>query len=297
MNGYRFTASGAYRWKAEALAPLLPYVGGIEVHALSPALGAAAGGTTVTLLGANFLTGVSVAFGTHAATVVTLISTSMLTCVAPAGVGPVSVVATNVDGKSATAPSMFTYAAPADYSGAARGLHTEEDVGEALRGFLAAYFDGGVHDIGGGVFQNFPLCRIAVGRLALDTTPTPIIILDRGGSPRATQGHPSWGKMVRYVDGWRFQPCVYTRGTGDSALRMLDLVAERLYALLFAGAPDLNARSGIRLHAPSAPSAAALWRSEWHVKMVQCAMRYEIRFDDVGRTRTQVACGLVVSNG
>ena len=82
------------------------------VTSISPTSGPAAGGTAVTINGANF-TGATVVFGATSASVTSNTGTQM-TVIAPPGSGTVDVVVTNAGGKSATsAADQFTYNAPA----------------------------------------------------------------------------------------------------------------------------------------------------------------------------------------
>jgi hypothetical protein len=70
--------------------------------AVSPAIGSTAGGTTVTLTGANFLVGATVMFGGTAATEVAVISSTTITLTTPANTtaAPVSVTVVNPDGQT-----------------------------------------------------------------------------------------------------------------------------------------------------------------------------------------------------
>ena len=85
------------------------------VSSVSPSTGPGTGGTSVTINGANFLSGATVAFGGAAATGVTFVSGTALgatqliatTPASPAGV--VSVTVTNPDGLSGVLVSGFTY--------------------------------------------------------------------------------------------------------------------------------------------------------------------------------------------
>ena len=80
------------------------------ITAISPASGAASGGTSVTISGSNFTSPVQVFFGGIAAVSVTFNSSSSVTAIAPGGTaGPVEVQLTNPDGTSAT--TIFTYIA------------------------------------------------------------------------------------------------------------------------------------------------------------------------------------------
>ncbi len=85
--------------------PLAPTVTNI-----SPNSGPAAGGTLVTITGANYTGPTTVDFGTIAATNVTVVSTSEVTAVSPAGTGIVDVTVTADGGTSATSDAdKFTY--------------------------------------------------------------------------------------------------------------------------------------------------------------------------------------------
>jgi hypothetical protein len=82
----------------------------LNVSSVSPISGPAAGGTTVTISGANFQAGVSVTFGGLAATSVTLSNSSAIIAVTPEhSSGPVTVTVTNPDGHSASWASTFAY--------------------------------------------------------------------------------------------------------------------------------------------------------------------------------------------
>ena len=79
------------------------------VSSISPTSGPTAGGTTVTISGANFASGATVKFGTTAATGVGCGTTSC-TVTSPAGSGSVDVTVTTASGTSATnPPDLFTY--------------------------------------------------------------------------------------------------------------------------------------------------------------------------------------------
>jgi len=81
------------------------------VSTISPATGAAAGGTSVTITGTGFLTGATVKLGGTTATGVTVVSSTSITATTPAhAAGAVDVVVTNTDAQSGTLPGGFTYA-------------------------------------------------------------------------------------------------------------------------------------------------------------------------------------------
>ncbi len=80
------------------------------VTGIVPTSGPPAGGTAVTLSGANFQAGATVHFGAVAATAVTFNSAASLSAVTPAeAAGPVDVTVTNPDGQSGALPGGFTF--------------------------------------------------------------------------------------------------------------------------------------------------------------------------------------------
>ncbi len=79
------------------------------VSSVSPNGGSTAGGTAVTITGANFAAGATVAFGSTAATKVVVVNSTTITATTPAGnPGPVTVTVT-VNGLSGSLASGFTY--------------------------------------------------------------------------------------------------------------------------------------------------------------------------------------------
>ncbi|MGA9752343.1 MAG: IPT/TIG domain-containing protein [Acidobacteriota bacterium] len=83
-----------------------------SISGLTPSSGSTAGGTPVTISGANFVSGATVTFGGSAATLVSLVSASSLTCLTPShAAGVVDVVVTNPDSQSATLASGYSYTA------------------------------------------------------------------------------------------------------------------------------------------------------------------------------------------
>lgn len=83
------------------------------VTGLSPSAGSVAGGTSVTITGANFTPGATVAFGNEAATSVTVSSSSEITAVSPPEPsGSVEVTVTTSQGtSSSSSASLFAYQA------------------------------------------------------------------------------------------------------------------------------------------------------------------------------------------
>ena len=84
------------------------------VTSISPSTGAAAGGTTVTIMGSNFVSGAQVLFGATASPSVTYVSADELQAESPAGMGTVNVLVADSNGTSgAVAGDQFTYTAAA----------------------------------------------------------------------------------------------------------------------------------------------------------------------------------------
>ncbi len=84
-----------------------PVVGGV-----APSSGTAAGGTVVTITGANFAAGATVSFGGTAAASVTVVSSTSITATAPAhAAGAVTVTVTNTNGQSGSLSNAYAYTA------------------------------------------------------------------------------------------------------------------------------------------------------------------------------------------
>lgn len=80
------------------------------VTSISPTSGSTSGGTSVTITGANFVSGATVSLGGSAATGVTVVSSTSITATTTAhAAGAVNVVVTNPDTQSGTLNSGFTY--------------------------------------------------------------------------------------------------------------------------------------------------------------------------------------------
>jgi alpha-tubulin suppressor-like RCC1 family protein len=86
------------------------------VGSITPTTGPIAGGTTLTILGSNFVNGTSgstVKLGTSTCTSPFYTSTTQIQCTTPPNaVGPISVTVTNPDGQTATKSGAFTYWGP-----------------------------------------------------------------------------------------------------------------------------------------------------------------------------------------
>lgn len=84
------------------------------ISAIAPASGPTAGGTTVTITGANFVSGATVRFGGVVASGIVFNSATSITATAPArAAGAVDVSVTNPDAQVVTRTLGYTYVAPA----------------------------------------------------------------------------------------------------------------------------------------------------------------------------------------
>jgi uncharacterized repeat protein (TIGR01451 family) len=140
--------------------------------ALSPNQGSDTGGTSVTITGSGFVNGGSlgVTFGGVAATAVSFVNATTITCTTPAHVaGVVDVVLTNGDGQPTTASNAFTYLGGTDV---------------AISGSApATAANGGNFTYTTVVTNNGPLAAASV--TATITLPPNVTL---NGSPTSTQG-------------------------------------------------------------------------------------------------------------
>lgn len=84
----------------------------LGISAVGPASASTAGGQTVTIRGAGFVSGTTVQIGGAACTDVVVTSATELTCRVPAGSGTVDAVVTNPDSSTATLVAAFRYIVP-----------------------------------------------------------------------------------------------------------------------------------------------------------------------------------------
>jgi hypothetical protein len=101
-----------------ALAGAFTYIAPPTVTSVSPNTGPVAGGTAVTLTGANFASGATVTFGGTAATNVVVTNSTTITATTPAhAAGSVAVTVTNSNGLSGNLATGFTYVAQPTVTG------------------------------------------------------------------------------------------------------------------------------------------------------------------------------------
>lgn len=105
-----YDSSESRSWAASGTASFDPPV----IDSISPSTGGTGGGTSITLTGSGFIVGgtTTVTVGGSAATSVSVVSSTSITCTTPSGTaGAKDVVITNTDGQSYTYSSGFTYSA------------------------------------------------------------------------------------------------------------------------------------------------------------------------------------------
>jgi hypothetical protein len=95
-----------------ALSNGFTYAAAPSVSSVSPSAGSTAGGTAVTITGANFASPATVTFGTSTATNVVVVSSTSITATTPARAAGVVNVKVTANGQSGTLTNGFTYAAP-----------------------------------------------------------------------------------------------------------------------------------------------------------------------------------------
>ncbi|MFC5373381.1 IPT/TIG domain-containing protein [Brevundimonas faecalis] len=117
----RVTTTGGT--SAASAADQYTYIPAPTVSAISPMAGPTAGGTSVTITGADFTGVTAVTFGGSAAVGFTFNSASSITAIAPSGTGTADIRVTTPGGTSATsAADRFAYLAPITLSPAAGAL-------------------------------------------------------------------------------------------------------------------------------------------------------------------------------
>lgn len=106
-DGQRAISTASYTFADPIPAP--------TISSVSPVTGPSAGGTVLTITGANFISGATVKVGDTAAANVTFVSATSLKAVAPehAAGGLKNISVTNPDGQSATKSNAYTYVLPA----------------------------------------------------------------------------------------------------------------------------------------------------------------------------------------
>jgi len=92
-----------------SLANAFTYLAPPTVSSVSPNSGSTAGGTSVTITGANFAAGATVTFGSAAATSVVVVSSTSITARTPAGSAGALTVTVTVSGQSGSLTNGFTY--------------------------------------------------------------------------------------------------------------------------------------------------------------------------------------------
>jgi hypothetical protein len=136
-----------------------------------PATGLTTGGTPVTLQGTGFRAGITVLFGTTAATSVTVVSPTELSVVAPVAATPgvVSLTVRNTDNQTATLPAAFTYTLPAPSIASVVPNSGFTSGGTTITINGANFFIGATVSVGGVAATN--VVRVSATRLTANTPP------------------------------------------------------------------------------------------------------------------------------
>lgn len=146
-----------------------------ELHCVAPTGGPAAGGTALTLRGARFLAGATVSIGGAAATGVTVVSDTQITCTAPAGtLGSGAIVVTS-DSQTSSESVVYVYLPTRGGLPEILSRAILADAGAAaIRAALAAYGDG---------------YALFAGAMPEDAPTPAILIQESGGEDVGTRGY------------------------------------------------------------------------------------------------------------
>ncbi|MEK6206021.1 MAG: IPT/TIG domain-containing protein, partial [Chloroflexota bacterium] len=104
-------ANGAFNWSTRIASFKFPNCG-VTVASVSPTSGPIAGGTSVTITGANFSSGATVSFGGAPGTSVVVVNATTITTATPAHAAGTVDVTVTVGSQSGTCTGCFTYVAP-----------------------------------------------------------------------------------------------------------------------------------------------------------------------------------------
>ncbi len=116
------TASGGYAsfYECQIFAPAsVPSSGPVGIVSVSPTNGCLSGGTLITIIGSNFVSGTTVKIGSASAGSVTFVNSNTLTATTPSflSAGARNVQVTNPDSTSATLTNGFTYLSAPTFAG------------------------------------------------------------------------------------------------------------------------------------------------------------------------------------
>uniref|UniRef100_UPI000A470A2F beta strand repeat-containing protein n=1 Tax=Nocardia shimofusensis TaxID=228596 RepID=UPI000A470A2F len=160
------------------------YVAAPALASLTPAAGAAAGGTTVVLTGTGFTGATAVSFGATPATAFTVDSDTQITATAPAGTGIELVVVTTAGGASIGLPYSYT-ALPtiggvSPVVGSTIGGDTVTIIGTGLSTTQSVTFDGAIAPFA--VVSDLQITATAPAGVA---GPADVVVTTTGGSATA----------------------------------------------------------------------------------------------------------------
>ena len=182
---------------------------GPQVSSISPGTGAVIGGTAVTVNGQGLSDATSVQFGSSPATF-TVLSSTQLAVIAPAGTGTVNVTVTTPEGTSATSSTdTFTYTYPtpsvsavSPSSGPVGGSQSVTISGHGLTGATAVSFGGSA---GTGIVVNS------------DTSITVTTPAHAAGTVDVTVTTPGGTSSTSSADDYTFGPAVTSVAPGNGS--------------------------------------------------------------------------------
>jgi hypothetical protein len=151
------------------------------VASMEPTSGQPAGGTPVTITGANFVSGATVMFGSTAATTVQFVNSTTLVAITPAeAAGAVTVEVKNPDGTSGSDANGYAFAVPPGVNPTAptlpqAGYNTQADVGEPSATAMAGYTQVAIPDSGNAI-TNAAALQAAINAVPSGTCDTEITL-------------------------------------------------------------------------------------------------------------------------
>ena len=131
-----------------SLSSAYTYVSGLGLVSVAPASGAVSGGTLVTLTGTGFSSGDTVTFAGAAATGVTIVSATRITCLTPAGsLGAADVTVTDTGSTASTLPAGYAYINGVNAQTAAFAWDTSVGIDHTRRWYVNMNFPSFLKDL------------------------------------------------------------------------------------------------------------------------------------------------------
>jgi hypothetical protein len=167
-----------------------------QINAVSPAWGSSAGGTALTITGANFLPGATVMLGAASATV-TSVTPTMIMATTPAHIaGPVGVTVVNPGGGLATSANAYTYVGEAPTITAIEPAH-----GPVLGGNSVI-----VHGVNFSPGTAVTFDGIVAPVLSVSPTMLAVRAPERPAGPVTVSVHTTSGQTTQRAAGYHYDP-------------------------------------------------------------------------------------------